>query len=169
MDKVFFCIMLIILSISCNKTKQEDSNWLLVYKNDKKGNTVSGNKQNLINAIRKGSSIRIGWGAKGKHHTIEHLSDPIWIAVLDEKEVIAHLDPQVLSAVDWKNLTANYADSTLIKKEWRVVLDTKGNFDAIWYDPIGRKITEHRPQNHTITWFIRNVDMQTVVKPLFEE
>ncbi|GAA4274840.1 hypothetical protein GCM10022258_41360 [Aquimarina gracilis] len=149
--------------------KQSASYWSPIYKNDKQGNTVFGNKKDLINAIRKGALVRIGWGAKGKNHSIEHLSDPIWIAILDETEVIVHLDPQVLSAIDWENLTANYADSTLIEKEWRVVLDTKGNFDAIWYDPVTRKTIEHRPQNQTITWFVKGIDTKTDIKSLFEE
>ncbi len=154
---------------SCKKLETSNSNWSVAYKNDKQGNTLSGNKQNLIKAIRKGASVRIGWGAQGKNHSIEHLSDPIWIAILDKNEVIAHLDPQVLSMVDWQNLTANYADSTLVRKEWRVVLDTKGNFDAIWYDPITRKIIEHRPQNHPITWFVKDIDTYSDIKPFYEE
>ncbi len=167
MNRIFISLVLAIVICSCNQTEQSNSNWLAVYKNDKQGNTIAGSKQELINAIRKGASIRIGWGAKGKNHSIEHLSDPIWLAILEEKEVIAHLDPQMLSAIDWEKYTAHYADTTLVKNMWRVVLDTQGNFDAIWYHPITQKIIERRPQNHTITWFIKNIDLNTKVQPLY--
>ncbi len=91
------------------------------------------------------------------------------MAILDEKEVIAHLEPQVLSKTDWDNLTSNYRDSTLVKNERRVVITTKGEFDAIWYDRKTQRITERRPQKHIITWFIKDIDNKTMVMPFFDE
>lgn len=137
----------------------------VVYKNDKEGNTVSGSKSELINYIRAGASIKVGWGVKTEKHSIEHIAEPIWIAVLDESEVIAHLDPQVLSKTDWTTLSANYADSSLLRQEWRVALTTKGSFDAVWIDQVNRKVTQRRPQNHTMTWFVKGTVRK--VDPLF--
>jgi len=151
--------VIIIFSLITGCTiNNSDSNWSAVFKNDKDGNTIQGSKKELINAIRAGADIRIGWGSKGKEHQIEHLSDPIWIAVLDKKEVMVHLHPQVLSSINWDNYTTNYADSTLLRKEWRVVLNTKGEFDAIWYNRKEHIVSKRVPQNHVITWFARNID-----------
>ncbi|MEX0289053.1 MAG: hypothetical protein AB3N14_08060 [Flavobacteriaceae bacterium] len=149
-----FIVCLSALLFSC---KSEDKNtvYSIIYKNDKEGKVLGGSKEALIGYIRGGAEIKIGWGAKGKSHSIEHLSEPIWLAVLDEAEVIAHLDPQILSKTDWDNLSANYADSTLLNQEWRVVITTKGEFDAVWYDRTTGKLIKRRPQNHTITWFAR--------------
>ncbi|MEK6153980.1 hypothetical protein WIW50_11995 [Flavobacteriaceae bacterium 3-367] len=148
-------VFIMILVISC-KPEKTDLNYKIAYKNDREGNTLMGSKEALIKHIRGGAEIKIGWGFKGKTHSIEHLSEPIWIAVLDETEVIAHLDAQVLSKTDWDKLTATYADSTLLDLEWRVVLTTKGEFDAIWYDRNKGTVTERRPQKHTITWFVKS-------------
>jgi len=150
--KKFFACLLITLCFACG-SKENDSHYRIIYQNDKEGRALIGSKAALIQYIRGGADIKIGWGAKGKKHSIEHLSEPIWLAVLDESEVIAHLDPQVLSHTDWENLSANYADSTLLQREWRVVLTTKGEFDAVWYDRLKGNIVQRRPQNHTISWF----------------
>lgn len=152
--------------MSC-KQNTSQSTWHVVYKNNKQGNTISGSKQELISAIRAGSDIKIGWGSKGKNHSIEHLSNPIWLAILDEKEVVAHLDPQVLSNINWETLSATYKDSLKLREEWRVVITTKGEFDAIWYDKKHDSLIKRRPQNHNITWFsnYNNKD----IKPLFSE
>jgi len=159
-----YSLLFLLFTISCNQI-QQDSNYQIIYKNDKEGNTLLGSKSELINVIRGGGSIKIGWGVKGKNHTIEHLSEPIWLAVLDESEVIAHLDGQILSKVDWENLTANYSDSTRLSQEWRVVITTKGEFDAVWYDRNLGKVVRRSPQNHTLTWFAKdNLDSN---KPLF--
>lgn len=154
-----------IILLSCQK-KDPNSYWSIAYKNDKSGNVLLGSKEQLINAIRKGASIKIGWGAKGQSHQIEHIAEPIWIAILNEKEVVAHLEPQVMSGTDWEKLTANYADSALVKSEWRVVLTTKGEFDAIWYDRKDHQMTKRRPQKYVITWFIKGVDNNTTAEPL---
>ncbi len=146
--------LIIILVISCNP-ENGNSQYRIVYKNDKNGNVLKGSKQKLIKFIRGGADIKIGWGTKGQSHSIEHLSEPIWIAVLDESEVVAHLDPQVLSKTDWNNLSANYADSTLLSQEWRVVITTKGEFDAVWYDRKNGNVVQRRPQSHIISWFAK--------------
>ncbi len=144
----------ILLLYSCGSEFQK-SEFQLVYKNDKEGQTISGSKEALIQYIRGGAEIKIGWGAKGGNHAIEHLCDPIWLSVLDESEVICHLDPQVLSKIDWENSSASYADSTLLNQEWRVVITTKGEFDAIWYDRKNNSLIKRVPQNHTMSWFAR--------------
>lgn len=159
-------VVLFCLFAGCAPSSQT-STYQLVYKNDKEGNTVSGSKEALINAIRLGASIKIGWGSQGKAHTIEHLSEPVWIAVVDEKEVVAHLDPQVFSQIDWDNLTATYTDSLSVINEWRVAITTKGEFDAIWYDRKEHTIVLRRPQRHIMSWYVKDVDLSKSALPLF--
>ena len=160
--RVFF-LLLITVFFSCQPDNKE-AQFKIVYKNDREGKTLKGSKAELIRYIRGGAEIRIGWGGKGKSHRIEHLSDPIWIAVLDETEVIAHLDPQVLSRTDCDGLSANYADSILYHQEWRVVITTKGEFDAVWIDRNTNTLINRRPQNHVITWFAKGNSAEV---PLF--
>lgn len=153
----------LLIGLSC-ASENTVSEYRIVYKNDREGNTLKGSKEALIHHIRGGADIKIGWGGQGKAHSIEHLSEPIWIAVLDETEVVAHLDPQVLSRTDWEALTADYADSTLLDQEWRVVLTTKGEFDAVWYNRKNGTISNRRPQKHTMTWFAKG---KAIAEPLF--
>ncbi|MEM6697014.1 MAG: hypothetical protein AAF599_01360 [Bacteroidota bacterium] len=99
--------------------------------------------------------MKIGWGSKGETRSIEHLSEPIWIAIPNESEVIVHLAPQVLSGIDWENLTASYQDSIALNQEWRVVISTKGEFDAVWYDRATHQLLRRVPQRHVMTWFVK--------------
>lgn len=150
-----FIVILYCLLLSCS-SETKDSSYKIVYKNDKQGNTVIGSKEALIRHIRGGSEIKIGWGSKGKTRSVEHLSEPIWIAILNESEVVAHIDAQVLSKTDWENLSSNYADSTLLQQEWRVAITTKGEFDAVWTNRSNGKLIKRIPQNHTMTWFVKD-------------
>lgn len=153
-----------------NYYKAPKDSWRTVYKSDKEGKRITGSKKDLIRAIRLGLPIKIGWGGKGKKHSIEHVAAPTWLAILDEQEVTAHLSPQVLSSTDWEALTANYANPAKLKEEWRVVITTKGAFDAVWYDRKQHKRMKRVPQQHPLTWMVKGqIDKTGAVKPLFEE
>ncbi len=165
--KKLYCL-LIVFSFILYSGCQKKNDWVPVYKNDKEGNAILGSKMELINAIRNGNEIRIAWGSEGKTHRIEHISDPTWIAILDETEVIAHIDPQVLSSVNWETLSADYSDSTKLNEEWRVVITTKGEFDAVWYDRENHKVLQRRPQNHVMTWFVKG-EIGDNATPLYQK
>ena len=151
-----YIIAVVVFLVSCSSPNNQ-KHYRVVLKHDENGTTIQGSKEDLISYIRGGAEIRIGWGVEGKTHTIEHLSDPIWLSVLDGSEVIAHLDPQVLSQVDWTNLSANYSDTSSIHQLWRVVLTTKGEFDAIWYDQKSNELVKRIPQQKTMLWFARGI------------
>ena len=146
--------LLLILAISC-KSEDQNVHYQIVYQNDKAGNAILGSKENLIAHIRGGADIKIGWGSKGKTRRIEHLSEPLWISVLNEKEVIAQLDPHYTATTDWNTLTSTFSDSLEVNIEWRVVLSTKGEFDAIWYDKHKGTLVRRVPQKHAMTWFAK--------------
>ena len=156
---------------SCIPPQQNNAanSWTIVYKNDKQGKTVMGRKAQLINAVRQGLPIRIGWGNKGKTISIEHISEPIWVAIMNEQEVMVNLDPQVFSKINWEDYTATYADSTRLDTEWRVSLTTKGDFDAVWYNRATNKVIRRRPQNHSMTWFVKGYDPTSTAAPFFIE
>ena len=81
----FFC--------ACTSQTSNSDTWSIVLKTDKDGKILKGSKGALIDAIRGGANIKIGWGGKREDISIEHLSSPIWLAILSEEEVMAHLDP----------------------------------------------------------------------------
>ena len=166
MKKLLFYFAIILL-FSCSGNQPQQNKWRIVLKTDKNGTVLKGSKLELINAIRNGQDLKIGWGGKREDLSIEHLSTPIWLAILSEKEVMAHLDPQILSGIDWDGLNASYEDASLLQKEWRVVLTTKGDFDAVWYDIKADTLIRRWPQKHRMTWFAKgNLDDKVV--PLFD-
>nr|WP_298995830.1 hypothetical protein [uncultured Allomuricauda sp.] len=160
-------IVVLLLFFRCTPKPSTTNNWEVVLKTDREGTVLKGSKAALMNAVRNGSDIKIGWGGKREDLSIEHLSTPIWLAILSEKEVMAHLDPQVLSGIDWDSLNASYEDVSLLQKEWRVVLTTKGDFDAVWYDKKADTLIRRWPQKHKMTWFAKGNPDETAV-PLFD-
>ncbi|MEM9648103.1 MAG: hypothetical protein AAF969_06450 [Bacteroidota bacterium] len=152
MKQIFF-LFFFGLILACNTTTPIEDNWRIVLKTGRDGSVLSGSKADLMDAIRAGQDLKIGWGVKRKDLSIEHISAPIWLAILSEQEVMVHLDPQVLSTIEWDSLNAHYKNSNLLQQEWRVVLTTKGDFDAIWYDRKADTLVRRWPQKHRMTWF----------------
>ena len=162
-----FLPLLLLLSFTACQPQQTER-WHIAYKHTGEGKLIQGDKNQLFSTIRAGKQVRIGWGWKSEERglSIEHLADPIWLAILNEQEVIAHLDPQVLSAIDWETNSANYADSSLFDQEWRVVINTSGAFDAVWYNRKNQEVSRRVPQAHTVTWFVDDMPLATTA-PLF--
>lgn len=167
MKKIYLLAILIALG-ACMQQPSIQNEWHVVLKTDKDGTVLQGSKQKLMNAIRNGQDLKIGWGVKREDLSIEHLSAPIWLAILSEKEVMTHLDPQVLSNITWDSLAADYKDFNLLQQEWRVVLTTKGDFDAVWYDRKADTVIKRWPQKHRMTWFA-NGNAEIVPPALFDE
>ena len=147
--------------------RETSSGWAKVVQIDGDGNTISGSKSELIGAIRKGLDIRVGWGWESGDKKLEHLADPIWIAVINQSEVMIHLDPQVLSRIDWELEIPHYEDSLLLDYEWRVAISTSGAFDAVWYNRATNQIHRRYPQKHLISWFVNNNSNDLEPTPLF--
>ena len=76
---LFFAIVFI---YSCSQPKPPKNEWHIVLKTDRDGSVLHGSKGDLINAIRNGQDLKIGWGGKRKDFSIEHISEPIWLAIL---------------------------------------------------------------------------------------
>lgn len=148
-------IFILLYLVSCKPCNNGPNAWKIALRTTKTGKVVKGSKQELITAIRNGAEIKIGWGNQGKQHSIEHLSEPIWLAVLDQSEVIAYLHPQSLGHVDWDQLESSYSNVHNLHEEWRVALTTNGSFDAIWYDRRGDSLLKRVPQKHAMTWFVK--------------
>ena len=74
---------------NCQTSTLVDSGWQLVYKNDANGNAVYGNKAELLDAVRLGYPIRIGWGGT----RVEHVADADFLTIFNGDEVFAQIKP----------------------------------------------------------------------------
>ncbi len=73
------------------------------------------------------------------------------MAVLNDKEVIAHLDLQVFVNIDWNKLLVAYENENMLDIQWRVVLTTSESFYAFWYNKKANSVVRRVPQNHETT------------------
>ncbi|MEM7483913.1 MAG: hypothetical protein AAF348_01775 [Bacteroidota bacterium] len=84
-----FEILLVFIVLSCTTENQSTSGWQKVYQNDKNGQALFGDKSKLIDAVRLGYPVRIGWGGT----RVEHVTDASFLTIFQGEEVFAQIRP----------------------------------------------------------------------------
>ena len=80
--------LLIALLPSCENAHGTQGGWQKVYQNDAAGNATFGDKQKLIEAVRLGYPVRIGWGST----RVEHVAPADFLTIFDG-EVFGQIKP----------------------------------------------------------------------------
>jgi hypothetical protein len=94
--KILVCIMIFTgMFFSCNQEVQEssylkpiESGWQMVFQNDANGQVTFGDKSKLIDAVRLGYPVRIGWGS----NRVEHVAEADFLTIFEGKEVFAQIN-----------------------------------------------------------------------------
>ncbi len=136
--------------------------WKVAYRTDIDGKSTDGSPQKVLNALRSGGQIRVGWGFSKQHNgsdlKIEHAVTPVFITAINERHFVAQLPEHIAQK--------SYADINQAKFEtanvmWRGLLTSQGDFDAIWVDRSTGQEMRRFPQRAAVTWFVQQSDVET--------
>lgn len=164
---VFFSTVFVLITNFLSLPEVMASDWTLVYKHDKQGEVISGDKQQLIAAIRSGASIRIGWGrAAPDGRSVEHTAIPEFLTITDESEVFLQIPEHIAQTSYWNN---DLQDFNSPQEVWKGLFSTTGRFMAVWYNRATGATVRRVPQRVPISWFAqlsKNTNQQ--ISPLFD-
>jgi hypothetical protein len=149
-------------SIWCGEEKIS-LNWKLVYKNDHSGETLFGNKEDLIHAIREGQDVRVAWGVSVNisetQITIEHTANPIFNTIIDGEDVISQLPEHTAQKSYWNISEAEFDKASVL---WRGLVSTTGSFDAVWVDRATGTEVKRLKQRAIFSWFVLQIPNRQV-------
>ncbi len=115
-----YLILFAVIFAACQPVAQDNGGWQKVYRNDERGGTTFGSKKALIDAVRLGYPVRIGWGG----NRVEHVAEADFLTILQGDEVFA----QIRSIVGQAPSIAN--DSLKIRfrmnNQWTKISGTNG-------------------------------------------
>jgi hypothetical protein len=128
--------------------------WQLVYRHDADGKPIAGTKQELLEAIRRGSPIRFAWGFKVERDngllSVEHVAEPVFLSIINQSDVVVHL-PEHIAQESYGNLSRALFDNPAVM--WRGLMTTQGTFDAVWVNrATGDQVRRHS-QRVGLSWF----------------
>lgn len=167
---IFVVIFSNIFFSSCNENGFQNE-WEVIYRNDADGNKLFGSKEKLIEAVRNGNPIRVGFGGRRKNDTlisVEHVTDAQFLTITNGKEVFAQITPIFGQRPDLVSDTIKIE----IKEEnkWVVLIGTNGERSTLskYFDSdISQKSKQSR---RGATWYAKLPmnELQKNVKPLWD-
>lgn len=169
-------ISLFVLSVlGCTQdiNNREETNitkeWKLVYRNDKNGNAVFGDINELINIVRKGHPIKVGWASRRRNDTtksVEHIIDTQFITIANGSEVFVQVQPFLAQRPD---LISDTLSMTLLPTQLNWVLGTNGMISSVNIDLSKDTIRTTPPKlfGYNLSWFARTPRVINKEPPLW--
>ena len=156
--RAFFVIL--ILFCSCNQTKEYDGGWRMVLKNDENGKVIYGEKTELIDAVRLGYPIRIGWGGT----RVEHIASVDFLTIF-EGEVFAQTNTIVGQEprIDGDSIKIRFRT----QNHWTKMAGTNGYSTSFMTNYFNDTIVRGGMDRYTATtWYVLYPDHQPDIKAL---
>ena len=148
--KTFALLLFTLLCFaSCQEPLPEKSGWKLVYKNGPSGKSIIGNKSELLDAVRLGYPIRIGWGS----NRVEHVAEADFLTIFDGQEVFAQINSIVGQAprIDGDTLKIRFRE----QNHWTKIAGTNGYSTGLMTDYINDSIVGGNTDRYTATtWYV---------------
>lgn len=141
--KYLLLTFLFVITLEANSQKD----WKLIYANTEQGVRTHGNITELIQTVREGEEIRLGWGGR----RVEHVANASFLTILTDSVVFAQIEPIY-------GQTPEFTDYTITLKEnleWVLMGGTNGKSDAMMRNMVTGEIVGHNSRNRAFKWFVR--------------
>ena len=146
--------ILLFTLILCLGTVLQAQEWKLIYENDKDGNAVTGELEDLIQAVRDGQSIRIAWWAQHPTRSeikVEHLTDASFMTIMGDSIVFTQIRPITGQVPDFTTSKITLKENL----EWVFIGGTNGKMDYITRNTISGEIIDHGESQRPFKWYIQ--------------
>lgn len=156
---LYFLILLFSLS-ACQPSIKNEGGWQKVYQNDQDGQSMYGEKDKLLNAVRLGYPVRIGWGSS----RIEHVADADFLTIFQGEEVFAQIKKIIGQAPSIQNdsLKINFRK----ENHWTKIASTNGYTSTLMTNYLNDSIVGGRERYSTTTWYVLYPNYKSNIKPM---
>jgi hypothetical protein len=129
------------------------STWQFVFANDGHGKDMAGKRGTLLEAIRRGSPVRIGWSEASRKEgwSVEEFTDAGFTNIMGGREVVAQLAPGWIQS-DYLDATKAGLRSPLL--EWHAIMSTDGRFEAVMVERETGRTIRKLVQRTRMNWYV---------------
>jgi len=172
---LFFAATIIFSCASDTNNKYDSSrHWELVYINAADGKSLFGSKGELIDFVRKGSPLRIGFGGHRQNDTlisIEHFAEGQFVTITNNNEVFAQISSIIGQAPELDSVPVSMTFKASGK--WSMIACTNGSMSTLGMDFILDTLQKPNNQNRGFSWYVQKsilpVDYEhNRIKPLWK-
>lgn len=148
MKTSILCFFFIITLASENKAQ---SNWKLIYENDKEGKVLNGNKDNLIQSARMGKDIKIHWIMSAGDNSVEHVADIQFLSIISG-EVFGQIGEINAQVPNFGEPSVDFLGRTII---WSLIASTSGKNATIMYNRNDPSKEYKKMESWGTKWYVR--------------
>ena len=146
------------------------ASWQLVYKNAPNGDSIQGDKARLMDAIRYGYPVRVGWASRRVNDSIrsvEHLVDAEFLTIANDQEVFAQIKPFMAQR---PYLGQDSISIALLPTQAHWILSTNGLRSSanINFENDTTQVYPAGPVRFAISWYALVPDKMEPAKPIWE-
>ncbi len=113
---------------SCQTPASSNAGWQKVFQSNENGEVTFGEKSKVIDAVRLGYPIRVGWGS----NRVEHVADADFLTIFEGEEVFAQISTIVGQAPHIVGDSLKILFRTL--NHWTMIAGTNGYKTCIMSD-----------------------------------
>lgn len=127
--------------------------WTRVYQNDAEGKAVSGSVKGLIEAVRAGLPIRVGWSGQSPTNPrikVEHIADAKFLTIMSDETVFAQIDPIIGQTPDFDQQFIQLKEGT----SWVLIAASNGKSDAMTTNTTTGEVLGHNQRARAIDWYV---------------
>ncbi len=149
---VCLALFLVIAGCSIEEPTGNPPTWQLVYQHDYNGNPLVGNVEDLINAMKRGSPIRVSWGGTvAADSSWIEFAEPVFTTVMNDNAVVVQF-PLSFIQTDYIDPNEAYLE-TDPPIGWRALMSTNGNYHQFHYDLRTGEVTRIMFARTQVSWF----------------
>nr|WP_298999719.1 hypothetical protein [uncultured Allomuricauda sp.] len=155
-------LLVLVIFLSCGPSMStNESEWRLIYRNDSNGKTLFGKKQDLLNAIRNGNLVKVGYGGQLRRDTtltIEHVFEAQFFTILNDSEVYAQMAPIIGQnpLIEKDTTNVRFRDT-----QWNIIVGTNGFSDRLTMSLNKDTILSQNQRNMNVSWFVKKGNGQS--------
>ncbi|MDH7447793.1 hypothetical protein [Aquimarina sp. 2201CG14-23] len=157
---IISCLMLL-LFCSCKTSDKSNEGWQMVFRNDENGQVTFGDKSKLIDAVRLGYPVRIGWGS----NRVEHVATADFLTIFQGEEVFAQINTIVGQAprIDGDSLKIRFRT----QNHWTKISGTNGYSTGFMTNYFQDTIAGGGTDRYTATtWYVQFPSHQLDIEAL---
>lgn len=127
--------------------------WTRVYQNDAAGKAVSGTIKELIEAVRAGLPVRVGWSGQSPTNPrikVEHVADAKFLTIMSNETVFAQIDPIIGQTPDFDQQFIELKEGS----SWVLIAASNGKSDAMMTNTKTGEVLGHNQTGRAIDWYV---------------
>jgi hypothetical protein len=138
--------------------------WRLLFQNDTEGREAGGSRRHLLDALRRGSPLRVAWGAtEPDGRSVVEFADVGFTSLMNGRDLVVQFPPALIQTDYLDPTRATLREPPL---EWHGLMSTDGRFDAVMVDVEGDTVFRRLAQRVRMSWYALAPDPACDDRPL---